>query len=445
MRKIACLLLIATMTQAVASACPFCTAVSQTFSEEIDTMEIAVFARLVHAADPTVFDPETGEMPTSQFVVTEVIKGDKWVKPEQTIDVHFFGTPEEDKQYFMTATENPAVSWGSPVAISDRVVAYIKEALTLPKGYERLTYFLPYLEDDEEILRRDAYDEFAKTPYEGVIALKDSMDREELKRWIQDPDVSVAHRRLYLTMLGVCGQPEDAEFLADIMQADDEDDENRQAKMGLNAMIACYLSLKGESGLPLVTNLYLGNEEARYEDTYAAIMALRFHGNESDKIAREKLLDGMRAVLQRPDLADLVIPDLARWEDWSVIDQLKQLFINADEESNWLRVPVINYLRACPLPEAETAIAELEKVDPEAIKRAAAFFPYSQFSGPDRSESDEPAEPEPNEATKRSPIPAPAAQRVARSTRGSGTYWWSLPIAAAMVMGTILLLGKTTG
>jgi len=34
---------------------------------------------------------------------------------------------------------------------------------------------------------------------------------------------------------------------------------------------------------------------------------------------------------------------------------------------------VVNYLKACPLPEAAVAVAELEKIDPEAVRRAATL------------------------------------------------------------------------
>jgi hypothetical protein len=33
----------------------------------------------------------------------------------------------------------------------------------------------------------------------------------------------------------------------------------------------------------------------------------------------------------------------------------------------------VNYLRACPLPEAAAAVVELEKIDPEAVRRAATL------------------------------------------------------------------------
>ncbi len=125
-----------------------------------------------------------------------------------------------------------------------------------------------------------------------------------------------------------------------------------------------------------VENLFLSNKNAEYTDTYAAIMALRFHGQEEKVIPRERLLAGLRTMLDRPQLADLVIPDLARWEDWSAMNRLVDLFKNADEESSWVRVPVIKYLQACPLPEAKVRLAELAKIDPEVVKRANTFFPF---------------------------------------------------------------------
>jgi hypothetical protein len=163
--------------------------------------------------------------------------------------------------------------------------------------------------------------------------------------------------------------------------------EDRRLKAGLDAMIACYLTLKGPEGMPLVEDLFLKNLQAEYADTYSAIMALRFHGTESNVIPKERILEGLRHMLDRPQLADLVIPDLARWEDWSVMDRMVQLFKEADEKSSWVRVPVVNYLRACPLPKAKEYIKELEKVDPAAVKRANTFFPFTPAAAPAASES----------------------------------------------------------
>jgi hypothetical protein len=139
-------------------------------------------------------------------------------------------------------------------------------------------------------------------------------------------------------------------------------------------LIACYLTLAGEKGLPLVDELFLANKKAPYADTYAAIMAVRFHGTEGDVLPRSALVESLHHVLDRKDLADLVIPDLARWSDWSQIDRLVDLFVKADADNNWVRVPVINYLRACPLPAAKNALKKLEAIDPESVRRANTFF-----------------------------------------------------------------------
>jgi hypothetical protein len=83
-------------------------------------------------------------------------------------------------------------------------------------------------------------------------------------------------------------------------------------------------------------------------------------------------------MLDRPELADLVIPDLAKWEDWSVMDRLLDLYKNADPKTSWVRVPVVNYLRTCPLPRAKRLLEECERIDPAAVKRAKTFFPTPQ-------------------------------------------------------------------
>jgi hypothetical protein len=108
-------------------------------------------------------------------------------------------------------------------------------------------------------------------------------------------------------------------------------------------------------------------------------------------------------------LADLVIPDLARWEDWSVMDRLVELFKTSDDESNWVRVPVVNYLRACPLPEAKTKLDELAKLDPETVKRANSFFPFAGTPAAAAVPSKEkPADTAADENTPKPPAPVAA-------------------------------------
>jgi hypothetical protein len=157
--------------------------------------------------------------------------------------------------------------------------------------------------------------------------------------------------------------------------------EDRKVRAGLDATLGCYLLLAGVDGMTLVEDLFLNNAQAEYADTYAAIMALRFLGTETDAVPRERLLQGLHCLLDRPELADLIIPDLVRWEDWSQVERLVKLFKEADKKSNWVRVPIIHFLRVCPQPEAEQHLKELAKLDPDAIKRAETFFPFGGGDG----------------------------------------------------------------
>ena len=149
---------------------------------------------------------------------------------------------------------------------------------------------------------------------------------------------------------------------------------------GLDSLISCYLTIAGADGIDLIEDQFLRGGvfwDPEYVHTYAAIMAIRFQGQESKTISRERLIAALRIVLDRPELADLVIPDLARWEDWGSMDRLVQMFKNAGEKSSWVRVPIVNFLRACPLPEAKEQLGELAKIDPDAIRRATTFFPFA--------------------------------------------------------------------
>lgn len=353
-------------------ACPFCTAVSQTFTEEIDAMDVVVVGRLVDA--PPVPDAATdpdAPLPKAKFSIEKIIKGEQFVKVNEVVEVLYFGEPDKTKQYLMMATDPPQLIWSTPLGLSDRAHKYILQLSSLPTDGKRLLFFQEHLEDEDEMLSRDSYDEFANASYADLIALKDSMHHDKLIAWIQDPDVPATRRRLYFTMLGVCGSEKDAPLLKQMMESSE-----RKDKAGLDALIACYLLLTGESGLELVDNLFLKNSDSEYADTYAAIMAIRFHGTETDKIDQTRLVESLRFMLDRPELADLVIPDLARWKDWKAMPRLVELFKEADEKSSWVRVPVINYLRACPLPEAKQRIEELSEIDPEAVKRAQTFFPF---------------------------------------------------------------------
>lgn len=357
-----------------AANCPFCSAVAQTLRQEINQMDVAVIASFVSA------DSES----TATFAVKRVLRGSTLVQTGEEFSVNYFGKAKADDQFLLMGIDPPDFAWSSPLKVNDKVLTYVNDVLSLPTddSLSRLEFFLKHLGEKDPTISRDVFDEFASASYTEMIAIKEQYDRTKLIEWIQDLELSPDRRKLYLVMLGICGLKEDAEVLEKMLLSDDP---NKQA--GLDALIACYLTLKGEAGLKIVNEKYLGSKDAGYSEIYSAVMALRFHGTEGGVIDRKVIAKSMQLLLDRPKLADLVIPDLARWEDWSQIDKVVKLFKESeDSQATWLRIPVFNYLKACPLPEAAIAIEELKQIDPANYKRAMQFFPQQQPAATDSSQ-----------------------------------------------------------
>lgn len=405
----------------LAGACPFCGTPQQTLSEELENAQAAVFASLVEPmpdpaenADDAL--PDEGLDSTAVFEVTEVVRGGGEIEPGQKIEVVYFGQDDRDKRFLITSFPGDRLDWSTPIPLSEAAQEYVRKLSDVPEeGADRLDFFEDYFEHEDRLLAQDAYDEFARAPYEDVIALGDRINRPKLLQWIDDPNVGPSNRRLYLTLLGVCGTSEDVPMLRRLLNFDRElidpgvatvaaamhatgtslgagviDElvraEEQRKKQSLDALIACYLKLEGPPGLELINRLFLGNPNVEYTHLHSAIMALRFHGEEADVLPRSELLKSMRLALDHPDFADQVVPDLARWEDWDVMPRLINMFRNATSDS-WIRQPVASYLLVAAQQsgevgeQARSALDELEQLDPETMKRARTLSAFTLLSG----------------------------------------------------------------
>jgi len=358
-------------------ACPFCMAVPLTLSQELKGADAVIVAELVAlparpAGSDGIFAPGLGEpLEKSKFKVVEVLKGAELLKKAKQIDAVYLGDAPVGTQFIISGVDPKALSWSAPLEVKKRSRDYINTLFKLPEGGpDRLSFFQNYLEDEEEMLSRDAFDEFAQASYADVKAFAPRIDYKQLLACLNSPadKVSASHRRLYFTLLGVCGTEKDLPLLEKFLTSKD-----RQLKSGLDAMIGSYLAIKGPEGIKLVEDLYLKNGDAEFTDTYAAIQAVRI-SQEAGIITKDKAAEAFHYMLDRPKMADLVIPDLARWQDWTVADRLVDLFVTADADSAWVRVPVLRYLQVCPTPEAKKELARLEVMDPTAAKSAQSFM-----------------------------------------------------------------------
>lgn len=64
------------------------------------------------------------------------------------------------------------------------------------------------------------------------------------------------------------------------------------------------------------------------------------------------------------------------------MDRLVEMFKKAEKATSWIRIPVVQYLMACPLPEAKKRLAELKEIDPDAVRRGSLFLPLGGGGNP---------------------------------------------------------------
>jgi len=355
------------------SSCPFCSSINPTIAEQLDTNDAVVVAKLRDL--PPKAEADALELPKATFEVTKVIKGEAFVGVGSQIRTILIGNHQIDDRFMLVGVDPPSMAWSTPIRTNDRIIEYYERIPLLPaSGPERLVYFMDFFEDEEDVLAADAYDEFALASYADVQAIKDKMPREKLLAWIQDENVLESRKRLYLTMLGVCGKPKDVEVLEKMLQEPD-----REKRVALDALTACYLRLRGPAGLPFIEKHFLKNSDAEYVDVFSVIQALRFHSTEVEDISKARIAEAMRHVLDHPKIADIVVPDLARLEDWSVADRLANMFKDADSETKWIRTPIASYMLACPKPKAVGYLKEFRSIDTEAVRRAEMMANFDLF------------------------------------------------------------------
>jgi hypothetical protein len=401
----------------VTVACPFCSVQSQTLSEETQAADAVVLAKLVkEAASGDSATESGGNSGTATFSIVEVIRGQSIVKPGEEIDVVYFGPADHDQVFMITGIGPEKIDWITPLPLSPAAVEYTRKLPGVPtSGLDRLAFFQDYLEHEDPLLAQDAYDEFGRAPYSELHDLKPRMYHDKLVKWVSDPEVSPSRRRLYFTMLGVCGNEADLPMLEKLIVSDYATKQpflehmvqaglalggpiglpawvelvkldERRKKLGLDALVACYLTLRGGEGLDLIDKQFLTNPATEYTYIYSAVMALRFHGDEATSVVpRERLLKSMRLLLDNPDFADQVPIDLSRWGDWSVLDRLVEMYKKSDEHA-YIRQPVVSYLTvASEQPgdigtRAKAALADLEKLDPEGVKQARSLAAFGALA-----------------------------------------------------------------
>ena len=367
---------------APALACPFCSAPSLTMTEQLSQSDAAVLVKW-SSADKGGEQNPGGD---TTYEVIEVLKGPAdAAKKGDHITLARYREGQGDDLFLVMGTKGTVIEWGSPVDVTEASYKYVAEAPSPETPVDkRLPYFLKFLEHPDPFIANDSYAEFANAPYKDIALLKDAIPREKVRAWVSSADTPSTRLGLYGMLLGLCGTAEDAKLMESKINQPTQD-----FRLGIDGIMSGYLLITGSEGLNLVDNSKLKDKQAPFSETYAAMQALRFIWTYApEKIEKERLRQSMRTLLDRPELADLVIADLARWKDWSIHAQLMDLYVAPQFDSTSIKRAIIRYMLVLSKdmgdakdgkePEhvkiGKEHLAALREKDPKTVREAERFF-----------------------------------------------------------------------
>lgn len=362
-----CLLALAAILLVVGTqslfACPFCTALGPTLAQRRQRADVMALAEVIAAPDkgpatvrlhkvsPAQKDLETGRSLALSLDVT--------AQPGDLLLL--FGEVAEAG----TGTQR---TWHA-VRVNETSYGYFARSPDLKTpNVERLRYFARYLEHADPLVADDAYLEFGHAAFEDVAKLADALDGQKMRRWLLDPGVPEARKGFYGLAIALAAPQSDraatASFLRERILAPEND-----FRSGFDGVLGGYLLLAGLSGLDLIETRYFINPDSADGDVRHALTALRFYAEYGREIPTERLAQAVAHLLHRPEFAAEAIADLARWQAWSVLEELVELYGQPQTDERTRRA-VVGYLLACPDANARAALAQLRKADPAGVATA---------------------------------------------------------------------------
>lgn len=370
-----------------ARGCPFCDAPSLTLTEQLGASQSAVLVQWVGGKEP---DREKSFTGTTQYEVIEILHDEsgKLAQGEKVLLDRFRAAKPGELFLLLGNLTDDRIEWSSPLEVTETSFNYIKQAPSreVPNP-QRLAYFVKFLEYPDPLVATDAYSEFAGSPYQDVVSIRTLMPREKVREWLAKPEDAPSRMTrigLYGLMLGLSGEEEDAEFMKSLILQESED-----FRLGIDGVMGGYLVLTGEAGLKVLDESKLANRTVPFSETFAAMQALRFMWTYGDgQISPDRLRQSMRILLDRPNLADLVIVDLARWQDWGVMDKLMDLYDSEEYNIPSIKRAIVRFMLIAekdktPVAEGELGehvkkasanLAHLRELDPKTVKAAERYF-----------------------------------------------------------------------
>lgn len=356
----------------VAIACPYCPTTDPTLSTKLQDSDAACVVKFVSSKNGKELSQQT-----TRFEVVNPFPTRPKYKKGDRIEVPFGVTAKAGDLFLMIGqSKDDEMEWSLPIPMDElgSEYHYLVKAPPPESNSNRLEYFLEYLDSKIPVISNDAFAEFAQAKFEDVEALAPKISRTRIRALLLNPNPQLDVRRgFYGMMLGLCGNDDDARFLEQKIFAPIDP---KKFRFGIDGMMGGYLLLRGQAGLDALIEkkidavpIDIKPEDPRIGDFNSVRATLNFAWDFRHKdFTEESMIGGMRKFLDRPQVAESAVVDLARWKDWKSLHKLISDYGRDPWDTRAGKEKVVAFALSCLKDERTASGKELAEYGEEAKK-----------------------------------------------------------------------------
>jgi hypothetical protein len=332
---------------APAPACPFCPSAGQTLLGEVNTAHLIVFGTLSNAQrDPNEFGKGTTDLD-----IEVIVKDNDFLKNKKKLTLPRYVPPDPKAKskhlIFCEIYKGELDPYrGEAVPADSQIATYLKGAIELKEKDmpTRLAYFFRNFDAADWAVSGDAFQEFSNAEYKDVRVAAAKFDSNHVLKMLKDPNTSKARLGLLGLIFGHCAK---GEANAKALRALIDDPDVRQAT-GLDGLLAGYVLLAPKDGLEYLSGI-IKDAKTDFLVRYAALRSLRFFWEyREDVLKKADIVAAIQPLLDQPDIVDLAIEDLRKWEQWDLASKVIGLFDKPSHEASIIQRSIIKYALSAP-------------------------------------------------------------------------------------------------
>lgn len=344
-------------------ACTYCDPGSlkiSTFRQEARTAKIVA---VVRPSNPRL----VGEQGMTDLVVEQLLKNDAKVADPKSIVLNRWIPVDNRKpaKLLVFVDVNPQFDPYRGVPLKGTEVgAYLKSAMKLDDKDRTgsLKFYFNYLDHVDPDVSADAFLEFAKASDSEIADVAKLLDATKIRVLLTNPKTPADRLGLFGYLLGATGESKDVALLEKLIRETDPNTSN-----ALSGLLGGLIALNPRTGWKTAIGI-VQDEKTPYQNKLAALGTLRFFQVSQGKTARPMIIEGMRAVANRGDMADMAIEDLRRWAWWDLSEEIVALYGKKTHSAPLVKNSIIRYAVTCKDRVSMAFLENVRKTDAALVE-----------------------------------------------------------------------------